>query len=97
MKTKDEILVVLSKELPKLKQQFNVKKIGLFGSYARGEQKAESDLDLLVEFEPIVGFFKFIELEEMLSEKLGVKVELVTPDALKSIIKPNIMRDVVYA
>ena len=97
MKTKEEILKTLSKELPKLKDQFNVKKIGLFGSYARGEQNPTSDIDLLVEFEPIVGFFKFIELEEYLSEKIGAKIELVTPDALKPLTKPSIMRDVVYA
>ncbi len=96
MRTKDEILETLSKELPLLKQRFNVKTIGLFGSYARGEQKVGSDMDLLVDFEGPVGFFKFLELEDYLSENLGVKVELVTPDALKPLTKPNIMRDVVY-
>jgi uncharacterized protein len=96
MKSKNEILKALSKELPLLKQRFNVKTIGLFGSYARGEQRAGSDMDLLVDFEGPIGFFKFIELEDYLSENIGVKVELVTPDALKPIIKPYIMRDVVY-
>ena len=96
MRTKDEILEALSKELPKLKQRFNVKTIGVFGSYARGEQQAGSDMDLLVDFEGPIGLFKFLELEDYLSESLGVKVELVTPDALKPLIKPNIMRDVVY-
>ena len=51
----------------------------------------------LVEFEAPVGFFKFIELEEHLSEKLGAKVDLVTPDALKPLIKPQIMEEAVYA
>lgn len=96
MKTKNEILETLSKELPTLKERFNVKTIGLFGSYARGEQKLKSDLDLLVDFEGAMGFFKFLELEDYLSHALGVKVELVTPDALKTLIKPSIMRDVVY-
>lgn len=96
MRTKDEILETLSKELPQLKQRFNVKTIGLFGSYARGEQREGSDMDFLVDFEGPIGFFKFIELEDYLSENLGVKVELVTPDALKPLTKPNIMRDVVY-
>ena len=97
MKSKDEILRTLKKELPPISKKFSVKTIGLFGSYARSEQTEESDIDLLVEFEKPVGFFKFIELEDHLSEKLGVKVDLVTPDALKPIIKPCIMEDVVYA
>ncbi|SNQ62429.1 nucleotidyltransferase family protein [Candidatus Methanoperedens nitratireducens] len=97
MKSKDEILKVLKKELPSLKEKFNVKSIGIFGSYLRGEQTETSDIDMLVEFEAPVGFFKFIELEDYLSEKLGAKVDLVTPDALKPLIKPHIMQEAVYA
>ncbi|MEA2003749.1 MAG: nucleotidyltransferase family protein [archaeon] len=70
--------------------------MGLFGSYARSEQTEESDIDLLVEFAEPMGFVKFIELEDHLSEKLGAKVDLVTPDALKPIIKPYVMKEVVY-
>ncbi|MFV2040730.1 MAG: nucleotidyltransferase family protein [Candidatus Hydrothermarchaeales archaeon] len=97
MKTRDEILKALSKELPKLKENFNVKKIGLFGSYARGEQREESDIDLLADFEPAIDYFTLFELEERLSKILGAKVEIVTPGALKEIIKPYIMQDLVYA
>lgn len=97
MKSKDDILKVLKKELPSLKEKFKVKSIGLFGSYARGEQTKTSDIDMLVEFDAPVGFFKFIELEDYLSEKLGVKVDLVTPDALKPLIKPHIIEEAVYA
>ncbi|RMF91418.1 MAG: hypothetical protein D6733_01180 [Methanobacteriota archaeon] len=97
MKTKDEILKALSKELPTLKQRFNVKKIGLFGSYARGEQKNQSDIDLLADFDPAIDYFTLFELEEHLSKILGAKVEIVTPGALKETIKPYIMRDLVYA
>jgi predicted nucleotidyltransferase len=61
---------------PFIKQTFKVISIGIFGSYAREEQTEKSDIDLLVEFEVPVGFFKFIELEEHLSEKLGAKVEI---------------------
>jgi predicted nucleotidyltransferase len=97
MKTKDEILKILRGQLPHLRETYGVKTIGLFGSYSRGEQKTESDVDLLVEFERPIGFFKFIALEEYLADKLGIKVELVTEDALKPIIKPAIMKEVVYA
>ena len=97
MKRKEVILGILKQELPFLKEKFNVKSIGLFGSYIRDEQTKTSDIDLLVEFDAPVGFFKFIELEDYLSDKLGVKIDLVTPDALKPIIKPHIMGEAVYA
>jgi predicted nucleotidyltransferase len=93
MKHKEQILNLLKQQLPSLKQNFKVKSIGIFGSYAREEQTEKSDIDLLVEFEAPVGFFKFIELEDYLSEKLGVKVDLVTPDALKPLIKPQVMEE----
>jgi len=51
---------------------------------------------LLVEFEKPIDFFKLVELEDYLSELLGAKVEVVTPDALKERIKPYIMRDIAY-
>ena len=97
MKRKEVILDILKQELPYLKEKFNVKSIGLFGSYIRDEQTKTSDIDLLVEFDSPVGFFKFIELEDYLSDKLGVKIDLVTPDALKPIIKPHIIGEAVYA
>ena len=96
MRTKEEILKILKDELPYLREKFNVKSIGLFGSYARDEQRDRSDVDILVEFSKPIGFFKFMELEEYLSKKLGVKVDLVTPDALKPMIKQQIMQEVVY-
>ncbi len=96
MKTKKAILNILKVELPKLKEMYGVKNIGLFGSYSRGEQTKHSDVDLLVEFDRPIGFFKFIELEDYLSEKLKVKVELVTDDALKPLVRPYVMEDIIY-
>ncbi|MEW6669953.1 MAG: nucleotidyltransferase domain-containing protein [Thermodesulfobacteriota bacterium] len=55
-----------------------------------------SDIDLLVRFEKPIGFFKFVELKDYLSERLGAKVSLVTEDALKPVIKPYVMETVVY-
>lgn len=91
------ILKKLKEELPHIEEEFFVKSVGLFGSYARGEDNKESDLDLLVEFGRPVGFFKFIDLENYLSEKLGIKVDLVTPDAIKPLMKNQILDEVVYA
>lgn len=96
MKSKEHVLKVLREELPYLRKKFNVKSIGLFGSFARGEQTPESDIDVLIDFDKPVGFFKFMELEFYLSEKLGFKVDLVTPDALKPLIKPRVMDEAVY-
>jgi hypothetical protein len=93
---KEEILKRLSQELPYLKEKYHVKRIGIFGSYARGQQRPESDLDLLVEFSKPVGFFKFIELEDYLTEKLGIKVELVTGDAVKPLIRNQVLQEAIY-
>ena len=96
MKTKKEILEILRQKLPELRERYGVKKIGLFGSYARGEQKERSDIDLLVEFEKPIDLFRLFELEEELSELLGTKVEIVTPEGLKERIRQYIMQDVAY-
>jgi hypothetical protein len=97
MKTLEEIRAQLEVLKPTLKERFKVKTIGVFGSYVRGEQKRGSDVDVLVEFsaDAKVGFFKFLELEEFLSRKLGVKVDLVTKDALKPFIGKCILQEVV--
>ncbi len=93
---KEEILKVLKKELPYIRKKYRVKSIGLFGSCVRGEERKESDIDILIEFEKPIGLFKFMELEEYLSQKLGRKVDLVEKDALKERIKPYVMEEVVY-
>ncbi len=61
MERKQQILDFLKQQLPSLKQNFKVKSIAIFGSYAREEQTEKSDIDLLVGFEAPVGFFKFIK------------------------------------
>ena len=96
MKKKDEILQILNTHRSYLKKVYGVRNIGLFGSYSRGEEGPDSDLDLLVEFDRPIGFFKFVELEDYLTEKLGIKVEVVTKDALKPLLRPYIMKDIIY-
>jgi len=99
MKTLKEIKTQLETLKPLLSEQYGVETIGVFGSYTRGEQTKKSDIDILVTFaqDAKVGFFKFLELEEFLAKKLGVKVDLVTKDALKPYIKERILRETVYA
>lgn len=83
-------------QLPLLHEKYHVKKLGIFGSFARGEQNPESDVDIIVEFESPVGFFEFIRLENYLSEILGAKVDLVTERALKPSIKESVLQETVY-
>lgn len=94
--SKQKILKILEAETPFIKKSFHVTRIGLFGSYAREEQNEASDVDLLVEFSTPISFFTLFKLEDYLSNKLGVKVEIVTPGALKELTIPTIMSDVVY-
>ncbi|MBE3115917.1 nucleotidyltransferase family protein [Candidatus Bathyarchaeota archaeon] len=80
-----------------LKRNFSVDAIELFGSYVRGEQTEKSDLDILVTFsEPNdVDLFKFIELRLFLKDELGVDVDLIEKDALKSRLKGQILEEVI--
>jgi uncharacterized protein len=80
-----------------LRDEYCVKEIGIFGSVARGEQTALSDVDILVEFSEPVGFFKFIDLENFLARILDKKVDLVTKKALKDVVKDQILKDAIYA
>ncbi|MDC4203785.1 MAG: nucleotidyltransferase family protein [Candidatus Manganitrophus sp.] len=97
MKTKTEILQILRATKPELTARYNVKTIGIFGSVARDETHGQSDIDVLVEFEPPIGLFKFLELEELLSERLGGKVDLVSKKALKPEIGRAVLAEAVLA
>lgn len=81
---------------PEVGEKFKVKTMGLFGSYVRGEQKDTSDLDILVDFYEPISLFRFVELEDFLSQRLGVKVDLVMRDALKPRIKDSILNEAIY-
>ena len=82
-----------------LLQAYGIKDIRLFGSVARGEAGAGSDVDLLVEFDPSahIGMFEFSRLRRELSQLLGCKVDLATPDALHKSMKEDILREAIHA
>ena len=69
--------------------------MGVFGSYARGEQNEKSDLDILIYFETKVDLLELIGLEQELSEMLGVRVDLVTRRSLNSSLKSYIESDLI--
>ena len=92
----EEIKKVLSEHKGELRERFKVKEIGIFGSFVRGEQGKRSDIDILVEFEEPPSLFEFMDLEDYLSKLLGLKVDLVTREALKPRIGERILREVIY-
>ncbi len=78
-------------------KQLGVKRLGLFGSFVRGEQRADSDIDLLVEFERGQKTFDhFMELSFFLEDLFKRRVELLTPESLSSHIGPYILKEVEY-
>jgi len=95
MKNVEAIKRTLSEHKAELKEKFKVKNIGVFGSYARGEQKGSSDVDVLIEFDDPIGLFEFMKLENYLSDLLGVKVDLVSKKALKPHIGERILEEVI--
>jgi len=68
-------------------------KVGIFGSYARGENDERSDLDILIEFDPALDLLTIIGLEQELSEKLGIKVDLITARSINPKLKSYIEKD----
>ncbi|MBC7321187.1 nucleotidyltransferase family protein [bacterium] len=95
MKTLEEIKDIINQHREELEERFKVKSIAIFGSYSRGEQTPQSDIDILVEFKEPVGFL-FIHLADFLEEILGIKVDLLTPDAIKPNRKEYIAKDIIY-
>ena len=94
-KALEKFCIILKSELPRLIKEYNVKSLGVFGSYVHDHQKAESDLDILITFSQTPSLIQFLQLENYLSDLLGVKVDLVMKNALKSRIGEKILNEVV--
>ena len=82
--------------MPELCNSYQVARLGVFGSFARGEASEVSDVDILVEFTECPDLFHFVRLQERLARILGRKVDLVTPDALKPLIRDRVLSEVLY-
>jgi len=93
--TKEEILKVLAKNEPELQRRFKVSKMALFGSYARGDQQPNSDVDILVEVDPSIGL-EFVTLAERIEKLLGVSVDLVSSRAVNSRAMKYIEPELIY-
>ncbi len=94
MRTGDDILRLLSEKSSAIRR-FGVKQIGIFGSFARGEQKANSDVDVLVEMDRST-FDAYMNLLFFLEELLERKVDLVEKKTIKPIIRDRVLRETVY-
>lgn len=93
---KQDIITSLVENRERIKM-FGVKTLGLFGSFVRDHQRAESDIDLLVEFEPNQKNFEhFMALSFFLEDLLQRRVELITPEALSPYIGPYILEEIEY-
>jgi hypothetical protein len=95
MKTLEEIEEILKQYKPILKERFKVKEIGIFGSYVRGEETQESDVDILIDFSEPIGW-EFFDIKDILEEAIEKEVDLVTVGALKPRLKDIILEEVVY-
>ena len=76
--TLKQVLNILRAEMPRLRRDYDVRSLTLFGPYAKGKSKRADRLDILVDYEVVPGFFKFFDLEEDLTKLVGVEVPLVS-------------------
>jgi uncharacterized protein len=98
MLSQQEILDEFSKNLEAWKEKYGVKRIGLFGSYSREEQKDTSDIDVLVEFvETKLSFDNYMELKFNLEDRFQKPIDLVILEDIKPALKPSILRSAKYA
>ena len=95
MRNLKEIKRILNAHKDEIKRKYKVKEIGIFGSFVRGEQRKDSDIDIFVEFEEVPDLFKFIELERYLETLLQVKVDLVRKKAIRKELKEQILTEAI--
>ena len=91
-----DIKAILARHKKELAGKFSVKKIGIFGSWVRDEQKKKSDIDLLVELKEPVSLLGIVRLENHISELLGAKVDLVPKKDIRPELKEIILNEAVY-
>ena len=99
MKTRDQILTFLSQNKKLFRDKYNIIRIGLFGSYARGDQNNNSDIDLLVEFEENTQdlYDLKLQLKDFFRIKLGIEIDICREKYIKPRIKKSILKETVYA
>ena len=94
MKKLKQIQSLLVSSKAELRKKYNVNELGIFGSYARGQQKKTSDVDILVRFNPNATLFDFVGLGNYLEEKLKIKVDVVSENGIRPELRSNIIKGV---
>jgi len=92
----EEIKKRLEKLKEVIKDRYKAEVVGIFGFYVRGEQKEESDLDVLVKFSRGVTLFELVSLSVFLEEELGIKVDVVPYDAVREEIREKVLKEAIY-
>lgn len=90
-----EILRKIKKREDFIKKIYNAEILGVFGSFARGEQSEKSDIDILVRFKEGATLFDFVGLADFLEEDLNIKVDIVSERALRPELKETVLKDIV--
>lgn len=96
--TKDAILAFLRQKKEDFEKMFGIKQIGIYGSYSRGDQHENSDIDIVYNLGDgkKFGYFEYLELEEMLSRQFKTKVELVNYKYMNPIVKLKAEKEIIY-
>ena len=94
--TREEILVFLREKKTFLAQNFGVLSIALFGSYARGDAKEKSDIDIAVELKSDNKFMNFFGLKYYLEEHLNKEIDLGIESTIKPAVKESVQKDMIY-
>lgn len=81
---------------PMLRRKFKVKRLGIFGSYVKGQVRRSSDVDILVEFSKGIDLLDFVAMERYLRDQTGVKIDLVSQKALRPEFRSTILNEVIY-
>jgi uncharacterized protein len=98
MKTRDQIISFIAKNKDLFRNKFHITKIGFFGSFARGEQNEESDLDLIVEFEDNTQnlYDLKLDIKEFFRSELGIEIDICREKYIKPRIKKEILKETLY-
>jgi len=95
MKSREEILTILTQKKPDWEKRFQLKSLALFGSFARGDQQEQSDVDILVEVDPRIGL-EFVTLADSIESSLGLTADVVSKGAIKQRYWKEIENDLIY-
>lgn len=96
MKTFQEIKKILTENAGKIRGDYKVRRLGIFGSFIRGEQKEDSDVDILVTFEEPISLLKLVNFENYLQDIIGIKVDVIPENNIRPELRDIILNEVSY-